>query len=176
MDAFIGEIRPISFGYAPRGWAYCNGQLLPISQNQALFSLLGTQYGGNGITTFALPDLRGRVPVGSGQGPGLSNYAIGQTGGAETVALTTAQLPPHTHPLTGTLKTASEAVETNPAGMYPAVGTGTAFSANAATVAMASAVQGTTANAGSNAGHENRAPLLGISYIICIAGYFPSRN
>src|SRR5580704_15922794 len=94
---FLGMIITVGFNFAPRGWALCNGQLMPISQNTALFSLLGTTYGGNGTTTFALPNLQSRVPVHFGQGPGLSPYVIGQSGGAETVALTINQLPAHTH-------------------------------------------------------------------------------
>jgi microcystin-dependent protein len=94
-EPFVGEIRMFGFGFAPQGWAPCNAQLVPISQNQALFSLLGTTYGGDGVTTFALPDLRSRVPAGQGQGPGLSPYAEGQAGGAETVTLAAAQMPGH---------------------------------------------------------------------------------
>src|SRR5690625_4414253 len=97
MDTFIGTIQLFAFDFVPRGWAACNGQLLPISQHTALYSLLGTQYGGDGRTTFGLPDLRGRVPLGQGQGPGLASYAVGETGGAETTTLTTEQLPAHTH-------------------------------------------------------------------------------
>src|SRR5690242_12083192 len=98
-DQFVGEIKMVGFNYAPPGYALCNGQLLPINQNTALFSLLGTSYGGNGTTTFGLPNLQGRAPlhVGSGQGPGLSPYALGQTGGETVVTLTASQLPVHTH-------------------------------------------------------------------------------
>lgn len=96
-EPFIGEIRMFGFNFAPVGWAFCQGQLLPISQNVALFSLLGTFYGGDGRTTFALPDLRSRVPLGMGQGTGLSNYTIGQAGGTETVTLSVTQLPSHNH-------------------------------------------------------------------------------
>jgi len=98
-EPFVGEIRMFGFNFAPQGWALCNGQLLPISQNTALFSLLGTTYGGDGRTTFALPDMRSRVPVCQGQGPGLSPYAEGQAGGAETVTLAATQMPGHTHPV-----------------------------------------------------------------------------
>src|ERR1700747_753421 len=103
----------MSFNFPPKGWAFCNGQLLPINQNQALFALLGTTFGGDGRTNFALPDLRGRVPLSAGQGPGLENYNLGQTGGAEQVSLTADQMPPHTHTLnvhTG------KADQSNPAG------------------------------------------------------------
>src|SRR5215831_8639728 len=98
-EPFLGMIILVGFTFPPRGWAFCQGQLLPISQNTALFSLLGTTYGGNGQTTFALPDLRGRVPVGFGQGPGLSNYTQGQVGGVENVTLAINQMPIHTHAL-----------------------------------------------------------------------------
>ena len=97
QDPYIGEIRLVAFNFAPQGWALCNGQILPISQNQALFVLLGTTYGGNGVTTFALPDLRGRAPIHAGQGPGLSNYSLGQIGGTETNIMTVAQMPRHSH-------------------------------------------------------------------------------
>src|SRR5271166_5833783 len=96
-DPFLGEIRIFGGTFAPLGWAFCQGQLLPIAQNTALFSLLGTTYGGDGVSNFALPDLRGRVPMGMGQGPGLSPYVQGQMGGAESVTLTTQQMPPHSH-------------------------------------------------------------------------------
>src|SRR5437867_8649105 len=97
---FLGMIILVPYNFAPRGWAFCNGQILPIAQNTALFSLLGTTYGGNGQTTFALPDLQSRVPIGAGQGPGLSNYDIGQQGGNEHVTLTLNELPLHTHAVT----------------------------------------------------------------------------
>src|SRR6266480_4308295 len=98
-EPFLGEIRTFGFNFAPRGWAQCNGQLLSISQNTALFSLLGTTYGGNGQTTFALPDLRSRVPIHQGQGPGLSQYSIGQSAGNESVTLNQSQMPAHIHPV-----------------------------------------------------------------------------
>src|SRR3977135_1047673 len=100
MDAYIALILLFGGNFEPRNWAFCNGQIMSISQNTALFSLLGTTYGGNGQTTFALPDLRGRVPVGQGQGPGLSNYSLGQVAGAENLFLSIAQLPSHTHAIT----------------------------------------------------------------------------
>src|SRR3982751_6487214 len=96
-NPFLGEIRMAGFNFAPRGWAFCAGQLLPISQNDALFALVGTTYGGDGQTTFGMPDLRGRVPINQGQGPGLSNYVMGQMSGTESVTLITAQIPPHSH-------------------------------------------------------------------------------
>src|SRR6266568_7692053 len=98
---FLGQVQPYGFGFAPRNWALCNGQILSIAQNTALFALLGTMYGGNGQTTFALPDLRGRVPIHMGQGPGLSSYVEGQVGGTENVTLLADQLPPHGHTVAG---------------------------------------------------------------------------
>src|SRR5882757_2518162 len=97
MDPFLGEIRPLPYNFAPRGWAFCQGQLLPIQQNAALFSILGTQYGGNGTSNFALPNLQGRAPIGSGQGPGLSPYTQGDTVGTESVTLQTGSMASHTH-------------------------------------------------------------------------------
>ena len=106
MEPFLGEIRMFGFDFAPQGWALCNGQLLPINQNQALFSLLGNMYGGNGTTTFALPNLQSRVPIHQGQGAGLSAYVVGQAGGAETVTLAAAQMPAHAHPVKASSNTA----------------------------------------------------------------------
>src|ERR1700730_18604085 len=104
-EQYVGEIRPFAGNFAPQNWALCNGSLLPISQNSALFSLIGTTYGGDGQTTFGLPDLRGRHPVGQGQAPGLSNYVIGEVSGVETVTLNTLQLPVHSHPANATART-----------------------------------------------------------------------
>src|SRR2546423_3025403 len=106
-EPYLGMIIIVPYNFAPRGWAFCAGQILPIAQNTALFSLLGTTFGGNGQTTFALPDLRGRYPIGMGQGPGLSNYDLGQVGGTETVTLNVNQLPPHNHPVIATLSDAT---------------------------------------------------------------------
>src|SRR3954465_13916452 len=118
---FIGQISLFGGNFAPRGWAFCKGQLLAISQNTALFSILGTTYGGNGQTTFALPDLRGRVPIHFGQGPGLSSYALGETGGAETTTLTVNELPAHTHAVSP--RASNNAQTTNrPGGTIPARG------------------------------------------------------
>lgn len=141
-DPFIGEIRMFGFGFAPQGWALCNGQLLPIAQNAALFSLLGTTYGGDGQTTFALPDLRSRVPVGQGQGPGLSNYGQGQAGGAETVTLAAAQMPGHTHPVEASTSPADSG---QPAGRTLARSAGHTYTARSGTsTAMNAAMLGHT--------------------------------
>ncbi|WP_148615377.1 phage tail protein [Nocardioides rubriscoriae] len=166
---FIGSLMLVSFGFAPRGFAECNGQLLPINQNQALFSLLGTQYGGNGQTTFALPDLRSRVPVHQGQGPGLGVYTIGETGGAESVALLTSQLPPHQHTLTASGR---QATTTSPAGSLMAAAAEPRYAAGADTVMAPQAL----AAAGGSQPHENRGPSLTLTWVISLVGIFPSRN
>ena len=174
-DCFIGEIMMIGFDYAPQGWTFCNGQLLPISQNGALFQLLGTTYGGNGTTNFALPDLRGRVPVGQGQGPGLSNRALGAVGGTEASTLAVGQLPAHTHavPASADLGTTPRAgTASPPASNYLADGgRGSAQYATAANATLAGTVQAV----GTGQSHENRQPFLGINFIICLEGLFPSR-
>jgi microcystin-dependent protein len=170
VDPFIGEIRLFGFNFAPVGWALCQGQLLPISQNTALFSLLGTFYGGDGVTNFALPDLRSRVPVGQGQGQGLSPYNIGQQGGSENVALNQAQMPSHNH--------------TVGANDSPAAGTrpGGGVLARTSAAIYATSTDGTTmlANmvnaAGGNQPHPNLQPYLCINYCIALQGVFPSRN
>ena len=167
MEPFIGEVRLVPFNFAPKGWALCEGQLLPINQNQALFALLGTTYGGDGRTTFALPDLRGRVPVGAGQLPAGSSYDLGATGGQETVALKTRQLPSHGHAVhasgaAGTTK--------NPETAYPAGGGAYAAQRD---VRMKAAMIGRT---GGGEAHENRQPYLCLNYVIALQGIFPSRN
>ena len=170
-QAFLGTIRLVGFNFAPVDWALCQGQLLPISQNSALFSLLGTYFGGDGQQNFALPDLRGRVAISQGQGPGLSNYTQGQTGGVETVTLNSAQAPAHTH----TLMAATNATGNNP-------GPGLALGTPAAAVRMYGASSPTPLAPasigpfGSGLAHENRQPYLGLNYIIALAGIFPSQN
>jgi microcystin-dependent protein len=179
MEPFLGEIRLMGFGITPKGWQPCQGQLLPINQNQALFALLGTMYGGNGKTTFALPDLRGRAIVGVGQGPGLSGYIQGQAGGSEGVTLTVTQMPGHAHLLAGSLKADGGADASDPAGAYPAAPTdGTLpFATGAPNTTMSTtALTGNTANAGSGAPHENRQPVLSMNYCIAVQGIFPSRD
>ena len=167
MDPFIGEIRLVPFNFAPRGWAICAGQLLPINMNQALFALLGTTYGGNGQTTFALPDLRGRVPIGAGQPPAGSSYPLGATGGQETVELTTRQLPEHAHAVHAS---SAAATTKNPTRAFPARGGAYAAERN---VRMKAAMIGRT---GGGEEHENRQPYLGLNYIIALQGIFPSQS
>jgi microcystin-dependent protein len=165
-EPFYGEIVLFAGNFAPRGWAFCNGQLLPISQNTALFSILGTTYGGNGQTTFALPDLRGRAPISAGQGPGLDNYQLGQAAGEETVTLNVNEIPAHAH---GQPATNADEGTNRPSNAVPARGG-----------VYASASDGTqmapTAAAGGNQPHDNRSPYLTVNYIIALEGIYPSRN
>lgn len=171
---FIGEVQMFAGNFAPRNWAFCDGQLLSISQNQALFSILGTTYGGDGRTSFGLPDLRGRVVMHSGSGPGLSPYNLGQHGGVESVTLNQNQIPSHTHTdqVNGASPVGRGQNSKTPEGTYWAEGASYATSSN--TTMAANAVQ--IANAGGGQSHENRAPYIAVNYIICLNGVFPSRN
>jgi microcystin-dependent protein len=170
-EPFVGEIRMFGFGFAPQGWAQCNGQLLPINQYQALFSLLGTTYGGDGVANFALPDMRSRVPAGQGQGPGLSPYAEGQAGGAETVTLTAAQMPGHTHPVKAS---SSPAGSDQPEGRALARSASHIYTAtpDASTVMNAAML----ADAGGSQPHDNIQPYLAVNFCIATAGIYPSRT
>jgi microcystin-dependent protein len=164
-EPFLGEMVPFTF--PPRGWAFCAGQLLPINQNQALFSLLGTNYGGDGRTTFALPDLRGRVAVGAGQSATGSSYELGSTGGQETVKLTASQLPAHAHPVRAS---SSASTTKNPSGGVPATGGAYAATRNAT---MNTAMLG---RSGGGQAHENRQPYATLNYVIALQGIFPARD
>jgi microcystin-dependent protein len=161
---FIAEITLFAGNFAPRGWAFCDGQIMSISNNTALFSIIGTTYGGNGQTTFALPDLRGRVPIGPRQGPGLSFRNLGEVGGEESHTLTAGELAPHAHPGSG----AGAQTTNNPSGAYPAKG--------GAYSATQSVSMGPGQPAGAGQPHNNMEPYLGMNYIIAIEGIFPSRN
>ncbi len=189
MDPFLAEIVLFAGNFAPRGWAYCDGQLMSINANPALFSLLGTTYGGDGRTTFAVPDLRGRTPIGPRQGPGLTDYNLGQRGGVETVTLTINQIPSHNHiatvtpgsavlPVNGT---AGSEDSSNPVG-HVLTNFGTdAYTSEAPTgnYGAAAPVTGTSVavlNQGGSQWHTNIQPFLAINYIICTQGTFPSRN
>jgi microcystin-dependent protein len=157
--------------FAPRGWAFCNGQLLPISQNTALFALIGTVYGGDGRTTMALPDMQGRAPMHPGQGPGLSARSLGQTGGVETVTLLEAQMPNHNHVLSADTAPANNRT---PAGNSLARATGgLAYGAASNLVPMASEALPLT---GGSQPHNNMQPFLTMSFIIALQGLFPSRG
>ena len=178
-NTFIGQISIVSFNFPPKGWALCNGQLLQINQNQALFSLLGTTYGGNGQTTFALPNLQSRLAVHQGQGPGLSPYVMGQTSGTTTVTIDQTTMPTHTHTLNVTTASASAAaIASNRLPATPTV-VGAAFYAVSqsppapALQTLAAAACGT---AGGSQPHTNLMPSLCLTFVIALVGIFPSRN
>ncbi len=170
-EPFVGEIRMFAGNFAPRGWAFCDGQLLAVSQNDALFSLLGTIYGGDGRTTFGLPDMRDRIPLHQGQGPGLSNRKLGSNGGGEKVTLTTDQLASHTHDWNA-----------NTAAGDSDAPVGRVTAGNAAPRIYRQAAQSqdlastTIANAGGSGSHTNLMPTLCINFIIALFGIYPSRN
>lgn len=175
-DPFVAEIRMFPFNFAARGWAWCNGQLLPIAQNTALFSLIGTIYGGNGTTTFALPNLMGSAAICQGQGPGLSPRDIGETGGTQTVTLITSQMPAHTHAASGKT-TGGQANPTNmvwgtsnaakvAANFYAPVGAGAAVNMNGAALA----------SAGGSQPHNNMMPYNTLYFNIALQGVYPPRS
>ena len=170
-DPFIGEIRLFPYTFAPRGWALCHGQMLSISQNTALFALIGTIYGGDGRTTFALPDLRGRVVVSSGEGPGLSPYQVGEMGGAESVSLTESQMPAHNHQMAVNGPSSGAAKPTNRYLGRVSTGTTYAGTSNGRTLHPAAITP-----AGGGQPHENRPPHLALNYCIALQGIFPSRD
>lgn len=164
-DPFIGEIKVISFNFPPKGWTFCNGQLLPINQNQALFSILGTMYGGNGQTNFALPNLQSRIPLHQGAG-----YTVGQAGGEVSHTLNVNEMPQHLHPGVGQSAASNPGV--SPAGAIWAQAPAVAF-APAPNIQMnPAAVQ----NSGGSQPHENQAPYLVLNFIIALVGIFPSQN
>jgi microcystin-dependent protein len=178
-EPFLGQIMLVGFNFAPQGWAFCNGQLLSISQNTALFSLLGTTYGGNGTTTFALPDLRGRAAVGFGQGPGLSNYDLGQSTGTETVTLTAGQMPSHNHLVAANAATATvpspggaDLAQSYDATARHAVNTYSTPPMTAPVTLDPATVQ----QSGGSQPHSNIQPALALNYIIALQGIFPSRG
>lgn len=169
-EPFLGEIMLVPYNFAPRGWAFCQGQILSIAQNTALFSLLGTTFGGNGQTTFALPDLRGRCAVSAGQGPGLSPYDLGEVTGTETVTLNVQQLPPHPHTVAAVDDDATVGI---PAAALPANIAAKGYSKAAANTTMSPTMIG---GGGGNQPHPNIQPLLCLNYCIALEGIFPSRN
>lgn len=161
---FLGQIATFSFGFAPKGWALCNGQLLAITQNQALFALLGTTYGGNGTTSFGLPNLQGRAPVHFGTG-----FVVGQIGGEETHTLILNEIPAHTH---GVVAEASPGSELTAPGNFPAVVEADAYSTGSPTTSLGNGM----ATAGQSQPHENRQPFLTLNFCIALSGIFPSQN
>lgn len=176
VDQFVGEIQICGYNFAPKGWAFCNGQLLPISQNTALFSILGTTYGGDGKSNFALPNLQGCSPVQAGQGPGLSPYYLGQTGGETTVTLLQSEIPAHTHTVgvvdaPGTQNSPSAAL-LGKARYGKAFDLQYAPTASAATTMAGAAL----ASAGGGQPHNNMPPYLTLNFIIALQGIFPPRS
>jgi microcystin-dependent protein len=192
MEGTIGEIRMFAGNFAPRSWAFCNGQLLSIAQNTALFSILGTMYGGNGQTTFALPNFNGRTAVGTGTGAGLANVNLGEVAGVTNVTLTLNNLPAHNHPATATITgtvnpkaLADTGLGDDPTNAFPAIPSASnklyTSGAQAPDAAMGASPITATAQvnvgiAGSSQPVDIRTPYLGMNYIICLDGIFPSRN
>jgi microcystin-dependent protein len=180
MDPFVGELRLFGFNFAPLGWAFCDGQILPIAQNTALFSILGTQYGGNGTSNFALPNLQAMVPIGQGTGPGLTPFVPGETGGEQTHTLVVNEMPLHFHSLNA-LPVAS--VNTTPAaGSHPSEGRGgargTSFNVNMYTTNGPATTLNPAAvgAAGGGAPHDNMQPSLTMNWCIALVGVFPPRS
>jgi microcystin-dependent protein len=172
-DQFIGEIRIVGFNFAPYGWAQCNGQLLSISQNTALFSLLGTQYGGDGRSTFGLPNLQGRAPMHQGQGAGLSPRVMGETGGETAVTLLSSQIPVHNHAVQNA--TESNSGVPGPTAIFGGGGRGKqpAYAPAGTAAAMSASAVGTT---GGSQPHNNMPPYLTLNFVIALQGVFPSRS
>lgn len=175
-DPFIAEIRIFAGNFAPRGWAFCDGQLLPIAQNTALFSLVGTFYGGDGRTTFGLPNLQGRVPIHPGTGPGLTTRRLGDMGGSADVTLSVANLPSHAHTATLDLKASS-----GPANTADAVGNSLAAApiyknASPGVDMDPGSIAESTSDSGNDQAHQNMPPYLALNFIIALTGFYPSRS
>jgi microcystin-dependent protein len=166
-DPFIAEVRMWALGFAPRNWAFCNGQLLPIAQNTALFSLVGTYYGGNGQTTFGLPNLQGRLPMHQGHGPGLATRQLGEIGGSETATLQASQMPAHGHTMMGGTTAGAQ----SPSGNVPGVSPAKAYHPGPTDASSPALLQ----NSGGGAAHNNMPPYLVVNFCIALTGIFPSR-
>ncbi len=173
-DPFVAEIRIFPFNFAPRGWAWCDGQLLPLSQNTALFSLLGTTYGGNGKSNFALPDLQGRAPMHPGQGPGLSLHDLGETGGSETVTLLESEIPGHSH----AVRASSDFADTQAPSSARSLARSQNASAYQSTVnqSITTLSPETLAPTGGDQPHNNLQPYLTYYFCIALQGVFPPRT
>jgi len=172
MDPFVAEIRIFPFNFAPKGWAFCDGQLLPLSQNTALFSLLGTTYGGDGKSNFALPNMQGNAPMHPGQGPGLSLHDLGETGGSETVSLLESEIPSHSHSM-GAQNVPLGTVQTPTGNVFSHPASGNLFNkANPVVVNMADQ---TLAPAGGDQPHNNMQPYLTLNFCIALQGVYPAR-
>jgi microcystin-dependent protein len=173
-DPFVAEIRVVGFNFAPQGWATCDGQLLPISQNTALFSLLGTMYGGNGVSTFALPNIAGQTVVGVGQGPSLSNYDQGQTGGSETVQLRESEIPAHIHTVVADGSDLANQTAATPSRALARSRPGRRYQTTTGSNLVATAPQ-SVQPAGADVPHNNLPPMLVLNFIIAMQGVFPPR-
>ncbi len=175
MDPYLGDIRLFAGSFAPAGWVICDGRLLAISENDALYAIVGTTYGGDGINTFAVPDLRGRLPVGQGNGPGLSPRVIGQQFGVESVTLLTTQIPSHNHSFNAS--TAAPSTSPSPAGTVFAHSDADKIYVSSPTGPLPETMNAATVQAtGGTQPHNNIMPTTAINYIMCTAGIFPSRN
>ena len=172
-DPFVAEVRMFPFNFAPKGWAFCDGQILPISQNTALFSLLGTTYGGDGKSIFALPDMQGNAPMHPGQGPGLSLHDLGETGGSETVSLLQSEIPSHSHALMASATNSSKPTPANNS-LTKIAANATPYVAPAGAPLTAFADQA-LAPAGGDQPHNNMQPYLTLSFCIALQGIFPAR-
>jgi microcystin-dependent protein len=174
MDPFVAEIRIFPFNFAPTGWAFCDGQILPISQNTALFSLLGTTYGGDGVSNFALPDLQGNAPMHPGQGPGLSLHDLGETGGSETVTLLQSEMPAHAHTMSATVQPGEDPAPGPAEALGRSVGASlyqTNVSSNLTALAPTA-----LAVAGGSLPHNNMQPYLTLNFCIALQGVYPPRT
>jgi microcystin-dependent protein len=168
MDPFVAEVRIVGFNFAPRGWAFCDGQILPLSQNTALFSLLGTIYGGNGASTFALPNLQGKAPMQQGQRPGLSNRFLGEEGGSSTVTLLESEMPAHNHQIQAVN---DPGLQSSPQGAFPS----RANMYKTSAVSTGNMNSGVLTPVGGSLPHNNMQPYLTLNYIIALQGIFPPR-
>jgi microcystin-dependent protein len=174
-DPFVAEIRIFPFNFAPKGWAFCDGQILPLSQNTALFSLLGTTYGGDGKSTFALPDLQGSAPMHPGQGPGLSLHDLGETGGSETVTLLESEIPVHTHALNASQGDGTERTP-SAGGTGQLLATGIAISQYQTPGAQTNLNDAVVAPVGGDQPHNNMQPYLTLNFCIALQGVYPPRS
>lgn len=173
MDPFVAEIRIFPFNFAPKGWAWCDGQLLPLSQNTALFSLLGTTYGGNGKSNFALPNLQGRAPMHPGQGPGLSLHDLGEAGGAETVSLLESEIPSHSHALAAYNGTGDHPAP-GPSASFARVDNDNLYQQNTTSNLVSMSAQALSPGGGDQP-HNNMQPYLTLYFCIALQGVFPPR-
>lgn len=173
-DPFVAEIRIFPFNFAPKGWAFCDGQLMPLSQNTALFSLLGTTYGGDGKSTFALPDLQGRAPMHTGQGPGLSLHDLGEEGGAETITLLESEVPVHSHSLMASTQPGEDAAPNPGEALGRSVGASLYQTATNSNIVQL--YPGALAPAGGDQPHNNMMPYLAFNFCIALQGVYPPRT